>query len=237
MSNLRLLIVFLAHSMFVLFSGKRYLVPVTRILANPDYFVGLASATDTNSYFVQSGWLDTMTRGECIDRAGNPLPWLTYPMIEFIQQRLDPGMKVFEFGTGGSTLWWAQRVREVITIEHDPVWHERISPQLPENVTSVLQTSIDDGTYASQIRNHHKRFDIVVIDGRDRVKCAMNSIDALTDNGIIVWDNTDRAQYRDGIEYLHQQGFKRIAFSGLNPLVSFRCETSIFYRRENVFGI
>jgi hypothetical protein len=39
-------------------------------------------------------------------------------------------MRVFEYGAGGSTLFWAKRVREVVSIEHDRMWGERVQATL-----------------------------------------------------------------------------------------------------------
>ena len=40
------------------------------------------------------------------------------------------------------------------------------------------------------------------IDGRDRVKCIQNSIDRVKPKGIIVLDNSEREEYKDGIMLL-----------------------------------
>src|SRR5437762_2857857 len=81
------------------------------------------------------GWLRSFREERCVDAEGRPLPWLTYPAIEFLAARVRPEMRVFEYGSGQSTLWWAARVRQVISCEHDPAWAERLRDQLPANVT------------------------------------------------------------------------------------------------------
>ena len=48
----------------------------------------------------------TIDEKVCVDRDGNPLPWYTYPAIEYLSQ-FDYGEKtIFEFGCGYSSLFW-----------------------------------------------------------------------------------------------------------------------------------
>ena len=57
--------------------------------------------------------------------------------------------------------------------------------------------------YANYIKEFPKDyFDLVFIDGRDRVKCIQNSIDRVKPKGIIVLDNSEREEYKDGIMLL-----------------------------------
>ena len=77
-----------------------------------------------------------------------------------------------------------------------------------------------------------------VVDGRDRVACATNSVDALTPSGVMIWDNTERKRrYRAGQEALLQQGFRRIDFEGLVPILPSGSVTTVFYRPGNCLGI
>src|SRR5262245_66641616 len=90
------------------------------------------------------GWFRSFASGLPVDAAGRPLPWLAYPAIEFLARRVQPEWRVFEYGCGNSTLWWASRVREVIACEHDRAWAERLRPQLPANVT-LRQVDLEYG--------------------------------------------------------------------------------------------
>jgi predicted O-methyltransferase YrrM len=55
------------------------------------------------------------------------LPWITFPAIQFLKRIIQPEMKIFEYGIGGSTLFFAKRVKEVISVEHDPEWIVQVS--------------------------------------------------------------------------------------------------------------
>lgn len=70
------------------------------------------------------------------------------------------------------------------------------------------------------------------------MNCAINAVKRLNENGIIIWDNSEREQYRLGYEMLKEMGFKKIELSsiiyGLPGVEDF---TTIFYRDNNVLGI
>jgi hypothetical protein len=60
------------------------------------------------------------------------LPWLPFPVIRFLDKTLQPAMRVFEYGCGGSTLFFARRVAEVVSVEHSPDWHRRVSAAIQQ---------------------------------------------------------------------------------------------------------
>lgn len=50
------------------------------------------------------------------------MPWVSFPAIDLLERALKPTDRVFEYGGGGSTLFWNERVAEVVTAEHDASW-------------------------------------------------------------------------------------------------------------------
>lgn len=185
----------------------------------------------------EDGWFRSFREKAPVDAAGNPLPWITYPALEFLRHRVLGDMSVFEYGCGASTLWWAARVTEVVSVEHDRGWYEKVVSCAPGNVT-VTHVPLDyGGAYAGKIAEHVQRFDIVVLDGRDRVNCSRNSLASLKDGGVIIWDNSDREEYEEGFRFLFDHGFRKIEFVGFAPGIVDRMETGIFYRPGNCLGI
>ena len=79
------------------------------------------------------GWFRSAECELPLDRKGEPLPWFTYPAIEFLSRIVRSSDRVFEFGSGWSTLWWSKRAAEVCSVEHDPVWYAKIKERLPDN--------------------------------------------------------------------------------------------------------
>lgn len=183
------------------------------------------------------GWFRSFAEKQSVDSAGRPLPYITYSAIEFLARRIRPEMSVFEYGAGASTLWWADRVASVVSCEHNADWHQNMLARIPPNVTMIYRPLEYGGAYSKAITQYQNRFDIVSIDGRDRVNCARNCLDALRADGVVLWDNSDRKAYEAGCQFLLDHAFRRIEFVGMCPIVNDRSETSVFYRSANCLGI
>ncbi|MCU7375078.1 hypothetical protein PEC18_30740 [Paucibacter sp. O1-1] len=69
-------------------------------------------------------------------------------------------------------------------------------------------------SYASSILSQPGKFDCIVIDGMARRLCCYFAIQKLSDNGIIIFDNSNRSDYLEGYQYLIEQGFYRYVFLG-----------------------
>ena len=183
------------------------------------------------------GWFRSFREHASVDANGNPIPWITYPAIEFLGKRINNQLSVFEYGCGNSTLWWASRVKEIISVEHDKRWHDKFAPIVPINVIINHVVLEYGGAYANNITAHKKKFDIIVIDGRDRINCAVSAMDSIKKEGVIIWDNSDRRKYEGGIKLLQDNGFRKIEFIGMCPAVNIKSETAIFYKDHNVLNI
>lgn len=188
-------------------------------------------------YLLESGWLESRRLRRSLGRDGRPVPWITYPAIDFLERRVRPEMSIFEFGSGNSTLWWAERVASVTAVEHNESWYTDISAQMPGNVELNYVDLEPGGEYSRFARNTSRLFDVIVVDGRDRVNCAVNSMGCLTDGGVILWDNTERTRYQKGFDVLGGAGFRRLEFCGPSPINTWASETSVFYRPSNCLGI
>lgn len=186
-------------------------------------------------YLKESGYFQSIITESSVDKQGNPIPWLTYPCIEFLESRIVDSMSVLEYGMGNSTLWWKKRVSTVISIEHDLKWFKKITQQNPE-LQGVFVELEYNGDYCREVLKYNE-LDIAIIDGRDRVNCVKNSVKSLKSSGVIIWDDTDRESYSEGIELLKQQGFKQLDFVGMKPMSQYKSQTSIFYKDDNCLGI
>jgi hypothetical protein len=188
-------------------------------------------------YLRSVGWIDSYKTKSSIDGEGRPIPWYRYAAIEFLDERIDQSQDVFEFGCGNSTLWWADRAGSVTAVEHNPDWAGKIAADAPGNV-SVLEVELqDDGDYCRTPCRRGMEFHVLVIDGRDRVNCALQGLAALAADGVIIWDDSHRRRYGFGLRFLEQKGFKRLRFTGLGPISPEPGETSILYRPGNCFQI
>ena len=147
----------------------------------------------SDSFLVKKGWFRSYRNNAPMDREGNPLPWISYSMIHFLEGRLTKDMSVFEYGAGQSTLWFSPRVNSVISIEHSEDWYELINNKSPDTCELYCH-SIEDKTYQNKILEFKKYFDVVFIDGRERVKALNNSMYAVKDDGVIILKNSNRCR-------------------------------------------
>ena len=183
----------------------------------------------------QYGWFKSFHSKQSVDASGNPLPWYTYPFILFLKPRLKPDFTVFEYGSGNSTIWYAGQVRYITAVEHEAGWIKQIAPKLPSN-TVLLEKPLGE-TYIRAVQSTGDLYNIVVVDGRNRVKCAIFASDFLTDDGVIILDNSERTWYTAAKEHLAAKGFRRLDFIGMTPIVGIETCTSVFYRDGNCLGI
>lgn len=189
-----------------------------------------------SGYLKDKGWFLSFKTKNAIDNNNQAIPWMTYSFIDFLTDRLQKDFKVFEFGSGNSTIWWGGKVAYVIAVESDKTWYDRVEKSLPTN-TSVKHLDAKSSEYSDELLNYLNEFNIISIDGMDRVNFAKNSINALTKDGVVIWDNSDREEYKEGYDFLIKNGFKRLDFHGLGPINVMSWTTSVFYRPENCLGI
>jgi GT-D fold-like domain/Methyltransferase domain len=188
-------------------------------------------------YLQSVGWIASYKTKSAIDAEGRPLPWYRYAAIDFLEERARPEHSVFEFGCGNSTLWWSERTQSVTSVEHHPDWARKIAAAAPDNV-EILEVELEpDGRYCRTPLRLDRKFDVLIVDGRDRVNSALKSLPALAPHGVIIWDDSHRRRYRHGLSALQKKGFKRIRFTGLGPIGPEAGETSVLYRPDNCFEI
>jgi predicted O-methyltransferase YrrM len=134
------------------------------------------------------------------------LPWFSYGAIDFLERFLRPEMSVFEFGCGGSTLFFAPRCATVRCVEDDAQWaalvRQRLSDAKLGNVTIVehafdfrQSASFERSQYLAEVRSG--KFDVIVVDGQDedytiRPRCFAAAEEQVNPGGIVVVDDSWR---------------------------------------------
>lgn len=61
------------------------------------------------------------------------IPWIVYDAKEWMDELLNNEMKVFEWGSGGSTLYFAKKVKEVVSVEHNKTWFDNVQHSITKN--------------------------------------------------------------------------------------------------------
>ncbi len=67
-----------------------------------------------------SVWYKDMQSGDTT--LGRRLPWMTYDAICFLEKICTKSTRVFEYGSGGSSLFFASRCTHVTSVEHNMEW-------------------------------------------------------------------------------------------------------------------
>jgi hypothetical protein len=178
------------------------------------------------------GYLKSAARNSAIDPSGVPLPWYTYPAIEFIAQLDFANKSVFEYGSGNSTLFWSRVSTRVTSVEHNPEWFEVVSARAPANCRILLEPDLDG--YVDAIDGFPDGFDVIVVDGyaqkRTRARCAQKAIEHLKPGGMIILDNADWLPASSMI--LRQAGLIEVDMAGFGPINRYTWTTSFFLSRD-----
>ena len=214
-------------------SVKRLARLMRRVL--PPQVARLAVAVGTAvwtpvAFSARSGHFRSALRRRAVDAGGRPLPWYTYPAIEFLARQDYADRRVLEWGAGHSTVWWSARAASVLAFDSDPKWVEWVGAAAP---AAVVHRVPDDLTGVDTFLGSGA-FDVIVIDGLDRLRCARRSPALLADGGAIVFDNSEGYWGPEGeypiLDMLRSEGFQRVDFYGYAPGVFWPHCTSLFFR-------
>lgn len=188
-------------------------------------------------YLSEIGWFKSFDSKSPVDAYSEPIPWVTYSFIDFIAERIRKEHVIFEFGSGNSTFYYAKRALKVVSVEHDKSWFDKISAAKPTNSDMIYCELKPAGDYCKMPVSMGQKFDIIIVDGRDRVNCCYQSLAALSESGVLVLDDSEREKYSEAIVFLKNEGFKELSFSGISPGLFYRKSTSVFYKANNCLGI
>jgi len=134
-------------------------------------------------------------------------------------------MVVFEYGSGGSSLFLAARVKHLYSVEHDASWFATVQKTIqekniknlsykltrPEPVSPTPSDCGNPGLYLSCMNEYKgfsfeayvksidqypdQFFDMVIVDGRARPSCIQHAVGKIKRNGALLLDNANRSYY------------------------------------------
>lgn len=204
---------------------------------NRDIDFAIQMAVQPNSYLISTGFLLSKNLNTPVDIEGKPIPWLNYSMNAFLDVRLRKEYSLFEYGSGYSTLFFSTKVKDVTSVEYDHKWFHKVV-QLTKGLKNVriLFRELESG-YVASIDESNTTYDIVMVDGRKRVECALKAFNYLGDRGVLILDDSERKKYGLIERFYSERGYRYIEFSGLKPAGFSESRTTIFYREGNCLGI
>jgi hypothetical protein len=123
-------------------------------------------------------------------------PWISYDAQRTIADFLGAKpRRVLEFGSGQSTCWYAQRARELVSIEDDPQWYANVAAEAAAFPGLDYRLARERADYSTPDVPGY--FDLIMIDGRWRDDCARFALERLAPGGMIYLDNADKSATPD----------------------------------------
>ena len=167
------------------------------------------------------------------------IPWFSYAAIDFLEGYVRRDMSIFEYGSGGSTIFFARRAGRVISVEDNPKWFEWVSRRVQQqglnNVTLKLcefnfkdPAGFEHSDYLEAIPD--EKFDVIVVDGSEewtqvRPVCFAKAESRINAGGIIIVDDSWR--YPALRRSHHAKQFK--IFQSVGPCRPGVTSTDIFF--------
>ena len=172
------------------------------------------------------GYLASVKAQKPIDFHGRPVPWFTYPAIEYLESLNLSDANIFEWGSGNSSAYFSERCLSIESIESDDQWYEyQLRIARPNQVVQLRHEASDDYHRAIN-EGQHIAYDIIIIDGKQRVKCCSEALAKLGRGGLLILDNSD--WYPRLCESLRKSNFVQIDFHGHGPINPYTWTTSLF---------
>lgn len=153
--------------------------------------------------------------------------------------------RCLEYGSGYSTLYFPRfldRDAKWISIEHEHGWHKLIEQKLKEDpmvdyhcVPPNADEWEGDGTY-EQFKDYVDypkslggKFDFILVDGRARTDCAIQMLEQLSEDGILLMHDANRSKYHFALSGYafnkiiedHRKNAGGFAFAAHKPIADF----------------
>ena len=123
-------------------------------------------------------------------------PWISPDAVLFIDawiKSLPKKISVFEWGSGGSTAWFASRSSELVSIEHDPDWAAAVSKRLGDDIDHRVILAPNGMDYERTIDPFpFGHFELVFVDGIRRPECLRRIENSIRVGGLLVLDDSQR---------------------------------------------
>ena len=167
---------------------------------------------------IDRGQFKSIKLGKPIDNKMKPIPWWTYPVIDYLNQFDFNDEIIFEYGPGNGTLWFLDKgCKKIISIENDKNWYKELEETKHNNQIIVLKEKKEE--YFSSILNYDPT--VLIIDGKwrkENLDFICRSYRKINDFKMIIIDNPDKFRLGEQIKYLTDSyNFVQADFYGFGP--------------------
>lgn len=193
---------------------------------------GLTAVATPVLFSLRSGHFKSSLLRMAVSSRGAPIPWYSYPCIDFLASRDFAGRRVLEAGAGHSTHWWAKRAASVLSMEDNREWYESLRGSVAANVRLAHVSTASEAECLDGVRaavRGEEAFDVIVIDGLFRAAVLREVLPLLKPGGALVCDNSEGFGF---FEELRAHRLRRVDFFGFAPGVVNRHCTSIAFRDD-----
>ena len=160
-----------------------------------------------------------------VDPKGDPIPWYTFPAVDYLAGVDFSAKRAFEYGSGNSTIWWSQRCLELTAIENDRKFYDWMNSR-----GRVKARYLCDEVMRHYVERLDSPQDVIIIDGADREECAKRALQYLAPGGMIILDNSDVEVLARKV--LADSGLLRVDFWGWTCVTGGVQCTSVFFDRR-----
>lgn len=178
-------------------------------------------------------------------RHSKPVPWITFPALRYLESLLSKETKVLEFGSGFSTIFFANNCSRILSYESSIDWYEKLQNYFRTSRdfrAKVSLVRVDDSLsgdalfecFSEKLAESHEllsNFDLFFVDGGNRNLALEFILSGCTSESIIILDNSDDGAYVSGIKLMLDAGYHQIPFFGFGPINPHPWETSFFLRK------
>jgi len=138
------------------------------------------------------------------DKVKGRQPWITRDALDLLDGLLHSTDHGVEYGAGGTTAWFAERVEFMDSVEGFAQWYEPLRKDLSaRGVTNVDLHLVSAEELGYETDAHRDAYvgihpelgpesvDFVFVDGEYRDACAMRGVELLRPGGLLILDNAD----------------------------------------------
>ena len=129
-------------------------------------------------------------------------PWITPESIRLLTSMLRPSDRGAEFGSGRSTIWFAERVGHLTSVEHNKDWYAKVSGKLKDRRLTNVEYYLEPRDQPKELgdKSAYTRkaltfadssVDFALIDGLYREYATRFIMPKIKPGGLVVIDNVN----------------------------------------------